>query len=46
MPSGSDAVHGKKTTPNRLRDNRFITVWEIHPVLRTEVIEEGQGNDY
>jgi hypothetical protein len=39
----SDAVHGKKSTPNRRRDNPRITVWEIHPVMRLEVIQDGEG---
>jgi hypothetical protein len=33
-----DAVHSKKATPNRRKDNRFLTVWEIHPVLRLTVV--------
>jgi hypothetical protein len=37
-----DAVHGKKSTPNRRKHNRFLTVWEIHPVMRLTVVDEGQ----
>jgi hypothetical protein len=33
-----DAVHGKKSTPNRHRVNPRITVGEIHPAMRLEVI--------
>jgi hypothetical protein len=36
-----DAVHGKKSAPNRHPDNPRITVWEIHPVMRLAVINEG-----
>jgi hypothetical protein len=36
-----DAVHGKKCTPNRRRDNPRITVWEIHPVMQLAVINQG-----
>jgi hypothetical protein len=35
-----DAVHGKKSTPNRRRDNPRITVWEIHLVMRLKVVGE------
>jgi hypothetical protein len=38
-----DAVQGKKSTPNRRRDNKGITVWEIHPVMRLEVVQGGAG---
>jgi hypothetical protein len=38
-----DAVHGKKSTPNRRKDNLRITVWEIHPVMRLGVIEGRSG---
>jgi hypothetical protein len=37
-----DAKHGKKTTPNRRRDKPNLTVWEIHPVMRLEVVEPGR----
>ena len=37
-----DATHGKKSTPNRRRDNPLMTVWEIHPVMRMENV---QGDD-
>jgi hypothetical protein len=40
-----DAVHGKKSTHNRRKHNRFLTVWEIHPVMRMEVFELGEDND-
>jgi hypothetical protein len=36
-----DAVHGKKSTPNRRKHNRFLTVWEIHPVMRLSVVRGG-----
>jgi hypothetical protein len=39
-----DAVHRTKATPNRRRDNPLITVWEIHPVMRLEVVEEKDDN--
>jgi hypothetical protein len=34
-----DVVHGKKCTPNRRKGNPRITVWEIHPVMRLEVLQ-------
>jgi hypothetical protein len=37
-----DAKHGKKTTPNRRRDKANLTVWEIHPVMRLTVVDEGE----
>jgi hypothetical protein len=37
-----DAVHGKKSTPNRRRDNRHLTVWEIHPVMRLTIVDDGE----
>jgi hypothetical protein len=37
-----DAVHQKKSTPNRRRDNPLVTVWEIHPVMRLTVVDEGE----
>jgi hypothetical protein len=37
-----DAVHQKKATPNRRRDNRYLTVWEIHPVMRLTVVDDDQ----
>jgi hypothetical protein len=39
-----DAVHGKKSTPNRRKDNPRLTVWEIHPVMRLVVIGRGPEN--
>jgi hypothetical protein len=35
-----DAVHQKVSTPNRRRDKPNVTVWEIHPVMRMEVVKE------
>jgi hypothetical protein len=37
-----DAVHEKKSTPNRRKDNLNVTVWEIHPVMRLTVVNDGQ----
>jgi hypothetical protein len=37
-----DAVHGKKATPNRRRDQANVTVWEIHPVMRLTVVDKGE----
>jgi hypothetical protein len=36
-----DAVHGKKTTPNHRRNNPRLAVWEIHPVMRLEILAGG-----
>jgi hypothetical protein len=38
-----DATHGKKSTPNRRRDNPLFTVWEIHPVMRLEIVHGGDN---
>jgi hypothetical protein len=35
-----DAMHGKPSTPNRRRDNPAVAVWEIHPVMWLEVVED------
>jgi hypothetical protein len=37
-----DAKHGKKATPNRRKGKRYVTVWEIHPVMRLAVVDEGE----
>jgi hypothetical protein len=37
-----DAVHQKKSTPNRRRDKPNITVWEIHPVMRLTIVDKGE----
>jgi hypothetical protein len=38
-----DATHGKKSMPNQRRDGPRLTVWEIHPVMRMEVVSGGDG---
>jgi hypothetical protein len=38
-----DATHGKPSTPNRRRDAPNVTVWEIHPVMRLEVLNDPDG---
>jgi hypothetical protein len=40
-----DAKHGKKATPNRRRGKRYVTVWEIHPVMRLTVVDHGRSQD-
>jgi hypothetical protein len=36
-----DAAHAKASTPNRRRGNALVTVWEIHPIMRLEVVKKG-----
>jgi hypothetical protein len=38
-----DATHGKPSTPNRRRDAPEVTVWEIHPVMRLDVLSDRHG---
>jgi hypothetical protein len=35
-----DAAHAKVGAPNRRRHDPLVTVWEIHPVMRLEVVRE------
>ena len=37
-----DAVHQKKSTPNRRRGKALVTVWEIHPVIRLTVVDSDE----
>jgi hypothetical protein len=37
-----DSNHGKKAIPNRRRDKPNITVWEIHPVMRLSIVDDGE----
>jgi hypothetical protein len=37
-----DAKHGKKATPNRRKGKRYVTVWEIHPVMLLTVVGKSE----
>jgi hypothetical protein len=36
-----DAAHAKKSTPNRRKGNPHVTVWELHPIWRLTVVDDG-----
>jgi hypothetical protein len=40
-----DGMHQKVSTPNRRRGHPNVTVWEIHPVQRMQVVDEGNDSD-
>jgi hypothetical protein len=38
-------MHQKVSTPNRRREHPNVTVWEIHPVMRLQVVDEDDNGD-